>query len=256
MPEDTATDAEQPVTRASEGRQRLRDALLRPSRGQLMAAVLLGALGFGAVTQVRVTNADNAYAGYRQQQLIELLNGMTDTAQRAQDEIARLESTERKLRSKRNRRRAAIEQAEQEADTLGILAGWLPATGPGIRLTITEGGTPVGIDVMLDLIEELRTAGAEVMEFNDSVRIIAQSALESGVGGIIIDGTTVAPPYVIDVIGDPTTLQNSGLDFPEGPRDQVEALGASMQVVASADIVIRTIRQPVKPGYAEPDPAG
>jgi len=35
-------------------------------------------------------------------------------------------------------RRTALTRARQQADTLGILAGTVPATGPGIRATVTD----------------------------------------------------------------------------------------------------------------------
>ena len=84
--------------------------------------------------------------------------------------------------------------------------GWCPVTGPGIRITITEQTGPVDIDSVLDTVEELRSAGAEAMQFNGQVRVIAQTSLEDAVGGFSVDGTLVTSPYVIDVIGDPHTL--------------------------------------------------
>ena len=51
MPDQMPEDQQQPPT----GRDRLRGALLRPTRGQGIVAVLLGVLGFAAVTQVRFT---------------------------------------------------------------------------------------------------------------------------------------------------------------------------------------------------------
>ena len=68
-----APRAEEPT-----GRQRLVDALthLRRGRGQVIVAVLLAILGFGAVTQVNSNDHDATYAGYRQQDLIDVLNGL------------------------------------------------------------------------------------------------------------------------------------------------------------------------------------
>ena len=43
------------------GRERLRHALIRPSRRQVVVAVLLAVLGFAFVVQVRDTKANDTY---------------------------------------------------------------------------------------------------------------------------------------------------------------------------------------------------
>ena len=42
---------------------------------------------------------------------------------------------------------------------------------------------------MLDTVEELRTAGAEAMQINGQVRVVAQTSFEDAVGGFSVDGT-------------------------------------------------------------------
>jgi uncharacterized protein YlxW (UPF0749 family) len=243
------TEPGQPV-----GRDRLLGALLRPSRGQVVVAVLLAALGFAAVTQVRFTNVDNTYAGLREQDLIDQLKGLADATQRAQSEIARLESTRDDLRSSTGTREAALAQAEQQANALAIMAGLVPVTGPGITVTITEEDDAVSVDSMVDMVQELRTAGAEAIQFNREVRVVAQTSFEDAVGGIRIDGTLVTSPYVVDVIGDPGTLHGA-VDFPKGPREQFEDQGATVEVDERASIDIKSVVTPQKAEYAQPSVA-
>ena len=57
----------------------------------------------------------------------------------------------------------------------------------------------------------------------------------------------VEPPYVIDVIGDPHTLAG-GLDFPEGPIDQLEDDGAEVEVEELDSLDIESRRRPRAPG--------
>src|SRR6478609_3099278 len=52
------------------GRERLRHALVRPSKRQVVVAVLLAVLGFAFVVQVRDTKANDTYAGLRESELI------------------------------------------------------------------------------------------------------------------------------------------------------------------------------------------
>jgi uncharacterized protein YlxW (UPF0749 family) len=251
MPDLDRPDPDRPESAPRTGRRRLYDALVRPTRGQLVVAGLLAVLGFSAITQVRANDVDDSYEGYREQALIDVLNGLAGTSQRAQAEIERLEATREELQSSTSARRAALNQARQEADTLDILAGTVPVTGPGIRITIEETDGPVDIDSLLDTVQELRNAGAEAMQFNGEVRVVAQTAFEDGVGGIYVDDTLLSPPYVIDVIGEPTTLAG-GLRFLEGPTDQLEGDGATVTVTELQSIDIESVRAPTRAEFAEP----
>jgi uncharacterized protein YlxW (UPF0749 family) len=236
------------------GRERLRDALLRPGRPQVVVAVLLAIVGFAGMTQVRANQQDDTFQGLRDQELIDVLNGLAGASQRAQAEITRLENARAELLSSTSARQAALEQARSEAETLQILAGTVPVTGPGIRITIEEVDGPVDVDSILDTVQELRTAGAEAMQFNGEVRVVAQTSFEDAVGGIEVDGRLLEPPYVIDVIGEPETL-SGGLDFAQGPVDQLEGDGASVEVEQLQSLDIESVRPDPNPRFAEPGPA-
>lgn len=234
------------------GRQRLLDALRHPTRQQVVVGLLLAVVGFAAVTQMRSYQVDDTYAGYREQALIDVLNGLAGTTQRTEAELARLEETRARLQSNTSAQQAALEQARTEADALEVLAGVVPVSGPGVRITITEETGEVDIDSLLDTVQEMRTAFAEAMQFNGKVRVVASTSFEDGVGGVYVDGTFLEPPYVIDVIGDPATLRG-GMTFPEGPIDQLEADGARVIVEELASLDIESVTQPERPEFAQPD---
>jgi uncharacterized protein YlxW (UPF0749 family) len=226
-------------------------ALVAPSRAQVTVAVLLALVGFAGVTQVRTNRVDDTYAGMRQQDLIDVLNGLADTTQRAQAEIQRLEGTRDDLQSDTNARQAALEQAQDDADTLGILAGVVPVTGPGVRITIKEVGGSVGIGPFIDMVQALRTAGAEAMEINGTVRVVAQTAFEDGTGGILVDGRLLSAPYEVDVIGEPRAL-SAALRFPDGPEDQFardDVAELTFKELQSLDI--EAVRDLTEAQYAE-----
>jgi uncharacterized protein YlxW (UPF0749 family) len=235
-------------------RARLRRALLRPSRGQLIVAVLLALLGYAAVTQVRFTNVDDTYASLREQDLIALLKGLDSQTQRADSEIARLQRTRDELRSDTGAREVALAQAEQQADTYAMMAGLVPVTGPGIRLTITETEGSVEVDSMVDMIQELRSGGAEAIQLNERVRVVAQTSFEDAVGGIAVDGQVISSPYVVDAIGAPDALEGA-VNFPKGPRDQFEDQGATVEVDQRARVDITAVVEPRRLEYADPGSA-
>jgi uncharacterized protein YlxW (UPF0749 family) len=242
-----------PATPSSEaGRDRLRAALRSgPSRGQAVVAVLLAVVGFAAMTQVQSNERDDDFTGLRQSDLIRVFDGLAASTERAENEIDRLTQTRDDLQSSTASRQAALDLAREESATLSILAGTAPATGPGIRLVITDERGDVDSETLLDIIQELRAAGAEVMEFNDRIRVIAQTSVEDSVTGVEIDGQVVEPPYVIDVIGEPTTLAGS-LDFPQGPRESVEERGGTIDFEELEAVLVESTVEARPPRFAEP----
>jgi uncharacterized protein YlxW (UPF0749 family) len=223
------------------GRERLLRDLRRAHRSQLVVAVLLALVGFGAVTQVRTNDADSSYAGYREQDLIDVLNNLASTTQRAQSELSRLEQRRDDLQSTTLRRQAALDEARSQVDTLNILAGRLPVTGPGIRVTIREETSEVDVDAFIDLIQELRSSGAEAIQVNQKVRLVAQSSFDKVAGGLLVDGTVLDPPYVVEAIGEPGTLAGA-VTFLRGPQDEFEDDGATVRVEQLDSLDIRAVR--------------
>ncbi|MEP6815151.1 MAG: DUF881 domain-containing protein [Marmoricola sp.] len=241
-----------PTSNPARARGRLLSALRHPSRSQLMGGFLVGILGFGTVTQVKSNQADDTYSGLRAADLVQVLNGLNAEARRADKEIANLDRTRSQLSDRTQARAAAIKQAREESNTLGILAGTLPAQGPGIRITVTDPAGKVSLNNLLDGVEELRAAGAEAMEFNDSVRVVAQTSFEDADRGLLIDGKQIAAPYVIDVVGNPETLA-AVLDFAGGFTFDVKSNNGDVKVRKQHLVKITTVVRPQTPQYAAPN---
>lgn len=235
------------------GVDRLRRSFFAPSRGQAVVAVLVGLLAFAAVTQARLTGQDDTYAGLRQAELIQALNGLQSASRKAERDISELEVTRDRLRSSTQRRTAALDQARKEVQTLGVLAGTLPATGPGIRITVEDPKGDLSLNHLLDGVEELRNAGVEAIEINDRARVIAQTSFEDDPDGVRVDGLALKAPYVIDAIGNPETLAGA-LQFQGGFTDDVGLDGGSVSVKKADRIKITVTRSPSKPRYAEAVP--
>src|SRR4051812_48343872 len=195
-------DAHAGATPGLTDRDRLVSALKRPSRNQVTAAVLLGLLGFAAVVQVRANDVDNRYAGASQQDLIQLINAQQLAEQRVEQQITQLERSRDALQSDTAASQAALDLARRQSASLAILAGTSPASGPGIEATVAGPPGSVGTQQLVNGIQELRDAGAEAMEVNDTVRLVGQSAISDGPGdSVVIDGHQLEPPFVIDAIG-------------------------------------------------------
>ncbi len=237
----------------ADGRSRLLDALRSPgSRGQLVVAALLAVLGFAGVVQVQATANDDEFTGAREADLIGLITTLTLATDRASADIAELRATRDALRDESAATRTALDLARERVESLSVLAGTVPAVGPGARLTVTAGdGAGIGTDQLLEGIQELRDAGAEAIEVDQRVRVVAQTGIEDSAEGLVVDGVQVRPPYVLDVIGDRDTLATA-VQFQGGFADAVEQVGGTLTVTPLDQVLVESVREPPDLEYAEP----
>lgn len=218
----------------------------RVSRGQVLAGILMGVLGFALVVQLGSTDEVNL-ASLRQSDLVRILDDVTERSDRLRAEAAELEATRDELLTSSDRNEAAREQAAERVDVLSILTGTAPATGPGIRLSLR--GEDVDARLVVDAVQELRDAGAEAIEVND-VRVVADTAFVDTDRGLEVDGTLIEQPYVFLAIGDPQTLATA-MSFPDGVVEKIEPEGSA--VVEQLDVVtVDALRRLEDPQYARP----
>jgi uncharacterized protein YlxW (UPF0749 family) len=235
------------------GGGRLRAAMLsRPTRGQLIVAVLCGLVGFGLVTQVHATSATGGLGSARTDDLVGILADLNSRGDRLRAEIADLAAREQRLRSGSGRDQAALDEARVRLQTLGVLTGTLPASGPGIVLTVTDPRRRVSAAVLLDAVEELRDAGAEALQLS-GVRVIASTAIvDAPGGGISVGAKRVSAPYRLAAIGGVDTL-GQALAIPGGVLDTVDGRPGAHAVVTRSPHLTVTALQPLqRPRYARP----
>jgi uncharacterized protein YlxW (UPF0749 family) len=90
---------------------------------------------------------------------------------------------------------------------LRVFNGGVDIAGPGVQVRISGGSGLV--QVLQDLTNELRTSGAEALAIND-VRLISRSVItEDENHNIIVDKQPISPPYLLEAIGDASTLYNA-----------------------------------------------
>jgi uncharacterized protein YlxW (UPF0749 family) len=234
---------------------RLKRAMLKRSgRSQIAAGTMLGLLGFMTVLQLQVQSTDDNYSTATRPQLIQILDGLGQRSSRLQDEVAQLEAEKRQLQSGADSSRAATEQAQKRADALGILAGTVKATGPGIQLTLENVNGSVISALLLNTVQELRDAGAEALEINNKVRITASTAFVDGgtKGGVLVDGLRLTGPYAIDVIGDPSTLETA-MRIPGGVEDEVKQEGGLVTVTQQDEVDVTSLASGDAPAHAQAD---
>ena len=185
------------------------------------------------------------------------------TIDRLRAEVAALEQAQRELTTGTGRTQAALDEARRRAQLLGVLAGTVPASGPGVVVTLTDPDATLRPDVLLDALEELRAAGAEAVQVEGRepggeavrrVRVVASTAFVAGDGGgIAVDGTQLQAPYRFVVIGDPATV-TSALRIPGGVVDNVEQFGGSVRITRPETVEVTALRPLEPPRYARPTP--
>lgn len=238
-------------------RARLRASLLHPGRGQILAAVILFVVGAAGAMQIRINATDDTYASARREDLIQLLDGLSSESRRLEGEITQLEQTRSNLQSGADTQRVARQEAEKHLSELSILAGTAPAEGPGIRMRIADPKAAVDAGVLLDAVEEMRDAGAEVIEVNNTIRVVASTWFGSDGHGLVIDGKPVTPPITMEVIGEPHSLEEAArfrggiVSEITGPR-----IGGQVQIEQQNRVVIESLHAASENQYARPASAG
>ena len=228
--------------------RRLRD-VARPTatKAQAFAALLALVLGFAIATQVRQTQ-EQGLESLRQSDLVGILDNISQSQARLDAEARTLQTTRDQLVNGSGA--AALDAARERRDALGVLAGTLPASGPGITLTIGDPQRKVTAPVLLDTLEELRDAGAEAVQIG-SVRVVASTSFTDAGDGIQVDGTKLQAPFTITAIGDPPTMA-AAMDIPGGIAETVRGLGAVPRVTQSENLRIDALQTLRTPRYARP----
>jgi uncharacterized protein YlxW (UPF0749 family) len=237
--------------------------LLRPRlrRVDVLVALLLAVLGFAAAVQVRTTQTEGPLAYARQEDLVTILDDLSNRNDRLRAEITSLTEAQRTLTSGSNQSEAALAAARRRAQLLGVLAGTVPARGPGVVLTISDPTGRITADVLLDALMELRDAGAEAVQVEGAagraVRVVASTELVDSGGGIAVDGVVLRSPYRFVVVGEAEVMAKA-LAIPGGVIDVVESESrrGTAEVEQSDELLVDALQTVEPPRYARPAPEG
>jgi uncharacterized protein YlxW (UPF0749 family) len=257
---------------AQHGRHELQPHQPRPEIGELQPRGFLGMLGrgrtvFGTLavmlclllglaiaTQVRQNNSGDSLDTARPADLLVLLDSLHQREATLSTEVAELQRTLSALQASGSSDQAAIQNAQARLAALSILIGTVGATGPGVTVRIEDPGPGVAPEAMLDVINELRAAGAEAIQIGDGHQVV-RAGLDTWIAGapgaLTVDGKTLMPPYSVLAIGDPPTLA-AAMNIPGGAADSVKRVGGTMSVQQGDKVDITALRQPKSRQYAQP----
>lgn len=212
--------------------------------GRVAVAVLAAAVGFLLVTQFRgqerFTQRLEAESEGDLARILASLNSETDSLR---EEIASLKLQLLTLQTSSARDTAAVRAAREQLTALEILAGTSPAHGPGVVVRIADPNRALRYDTFVDIVQELRDAGAEAIAINEH-RVGVQSAFTQDGDAVMLDGARLASPYRVVAIGGPDTL-DAGLAIPGGVVDTLAAVnGVDVAVARQADVRVPALASP------------
>jgi uncharacterized protein YlxW (UPF0749 family) len=246
---DGADDNPADDTATAPGLRRRRDPL-----ASALIGVLTLLLGFAFAVQVRATDTPQQLEGSREEDLIRILDELNTSEERLRAQIADQRDALQQLTSSDSQSAAALAEAQEIAESIGILNGTVAATGPGIRLSIRDPADEVQVADLLDAIQELRGAGAETMEIDD-VRVGVSTAVTGEPGALQIDGRPISSPYDFVVIGDPQNLETA-LNIPGGVVQRIANRGGAATISGADRVEVDALRPLEEPQYAAPETDG
>jgi uncharacterized protein YlxW (UPF0749 family) len=220
--------------------------------GPFLVLLVTGLVGFLLVSQLRGTERfRQRLQAESEPDLTRILASLSTEADNLRDEISSLELQLLTLQNSTQQEETAVGAAQDQVRTLQVLAGTVSVTGPGITLVIQDPRASVAYDTLIDIVQELRDAGAEAVAVNDQ-RVGAASSFSEREGHVALDGTVLVAPYRVTAIGPSSTL-DGGLKIPGGAIDALEALrGVSTRVERSASLQIPALARPPTFKVAKP----
>lgn len=161
-------------------------------------------------------------AAERPEDLTRILADLNDEADGLARELAELRVKLARYQGSARSDELAIRDARKALDDLRVLSGLVAVEGPGVAVRVEDEEGSVGWEALLDMVQELRDAGAEAIAVNGR-RVVASTWLGPADDGAVVDGSRVEPPYELEAIGPPDVIA-AALDIPGGPLSVLSAL--------------------------------
>lgn len=127
---------------------------------------------------------------------------------------------------------------EQELLESKMYLGYTNVVGQGIVITLEDGKySDIDYYDLIDLVNELKLAGAEAISVNDKRVVNTTEIVDIGSQFIMINGKKIQGPYVIKAIGNQKYLE-SGITLKNGYIDTIKANNKNIYYTIEDDITI------------------
>lgn len=184
----------------------------------------------------------------------ELEEAVADWKEKYEEAYKKLEDTNKKINEyeeKVQNNTETRELVEKELSEAKKNFGLTDVSGEGIIITLTNTDERSYIAYhLLDLINELRAAGAEAISINDERITNISDIVDISTSHIRINSNNVSSPYVIKAIGDKTYLK-SALTIKNGYFDLKQKEEYSIDIQEKTNIKINAYSKEVTLKYIE-----
>ncbi|HEV8681313.1 MAG TPA: DUF881 domain-containing protein [Actinomycetota bacterium] len=233
----------------------LRGPTMRPpSRLQTRVALVVVAAAVGFLVGVQARNSEEVssrLAAESPEDLTRILADLNTEADRLAREVSRLQVRLVRYRTSAEQDDLLLEDARKSLADLQVLSGTVPVRGSGVVVLIADTDGRVTWELLLDLVQELRDAGAEAIAIGDH-RVVASTWFGPAPSGVVVDGEPLAPPYEVKAIG-PSEAMAEALGIPGGPVAVITAQpNVTLDVVRAGRLVLPALQREVAFRYARP----
>lgn len=203
--------------------------------------------------QFKVVNeTDIAQIEYMQED--ELRQAMTEwkekyekTTEKILETNKKIKGYEEKLQSNEETKDLVQKELTEAKKTFGLT----DVTGDGIIITLTD-NEEKSYDAydLLDLVNELRAAGAEAISINNERIVNLTDIADISNGQIVVNKNRISSPFTIKAIGDKTYLK-SALTIKNGYLDLKEKEGYTISIQEKNNLKINKYTKDVNLKYIE-----
>lgn len=198
---------------------------------------------FRTVEKTDISGVEEMRETELREALVEWKKKYEETNEKYEETVSKI--NEYKENKESNKEATALLQTELENSNM--ILGKTTVEGEGVVITLQSGKTTSAdnieqnVDVvaqdLIQLVNELRYAGAEAISINDERVINMTDIVDIGTKYILVNSNRITSPYVVKVIGDKKYLQ-SALNIKNGYVDLKTSEGKNIQVEEKNNIRI------------------
>jgi uncharacterized protein YlxW (UPF0749 family) len=213
-----------------------------------VSGVLL-VLGLLIIVQLRAQTAGSGFEQLSSQDLTTLIANLNLRNDQLRAEVAGLEAQLRALNEDSARGETSVGDLQRDLRRLRLWSGLDPVRGRGIRVRFRG---PVTADAVNDVLNELRSAGAEAVAV-EGVRVVPGTVVGGGPGALSVENVALPGTVAVDAIGDPTNLAAS-LVRPSGIVGRIQAAqpGVAVEVEPRDMLVLPATERSLQPADGRP----
>lgn len=173
-----------------------------------LAGIITVCIIFGVIIGIQLNTIVGGDSTFLHKEIeIQELTELKKTTEDIKERITGFKNRVEELEKERADESVPLKKLKLTVDEYKSLAGYSSVSGPGIIIVLESNIETNIAEVMegkrylINLINELRVFGAEVLSINN-YRVVGRTEVTLAGNHINVNGTSIAQPYIIQAIGD------------------------------------------------------